>query len=489
MKVGKQVSYIFISVLIAWGCGISQLAAETKNVRVCAPLRALKALGLSELSLVQRSCRCQSYSISTACNSENGEVTFAITNTDSTDRSCNDFSPWMSIGSNTESKGSILESRLRLQRGATTSVTVASGNKPLTVALGYSKKNLKTLFRESVTCGAATSPASLRAAQPGSTEYPGGLTCTIEAAETAECTGAITSVAFYGNYDYQCDYYYGNEAAVLRDSKANTKREYYDPCYQGEPGISFDPYVQYKWSYECLDSDNASVSGSQDNDSTFLEIDLTSPGQGKPTVCEVELEVTLGEETATCTAITNVAPCILDCNGEINGQAIFDACGVCGGNGTSCGQSACDSENIVPSQILVDGSARTLAHLVEKSANLLLRVTKNQKRANMVIELANQARLQTWSNAWSLPNTVFTCDQSNVLCTKVSLRSVIGEIFALGLDLKRLGEFTNRAIIRQTKSKAYKRRAKDLRRKIRFIYSRLVKELDSLPGNHSVCQS
>ena len=52
--------------------------------------------------------------------------------------------------------------------------------------------------------------------------------------------------------------------------------------------------------------------------------------------CKVTLTVTNAGGSATCEAPVSVGTCNKDCAGTINGTKVNDACGVCGGDGSSC---------------------------------------------------------------------------------------------------------------------------------------------------------
>ena len=299
----------------------------------------------------------------------------------------------------------------------------------------------------------------------------GELVCGIEGLTNLACDSGVTSLVYNAQPQPEIcdDYDYPVEAAFIREN----------------------PYeIQYSWSYNCLDSKNATVSSGNDDGTSSLQIDLTAPGEGKPTSCEVSLTVTRGEESVSCSLPAQVSACILDCNNEINGVAIFDACGECGGDGNSCGSKACETQNIAKAQITVDGSARGMARTGTRAANYLAKLVRNRSFLNELLKQMNNFYVQTWIDTWSISSNILTCTSANNLCSSVSLTTQINSVTDFGQSLF---DVANKIIDKIEKRRRIKRGhfrvARKLRRQLNRYYNSFTKEIANIPSSQSVCSA
>ena len=112
------------------------------------------------------------------------------------------------------------------------------------------------------------------------------------------------------------------------------------PCQQEPFSMQLDGSASsgsgplaFSWSTDCL---NGSV---EPSDSATPVLTFTTFNQDMtPVSCSVFLTVVLGEGElrSECSAVVTVSGCQTDCLGVIGGPAVFDECGVCNGDGSSC---------------------------------------------------------------------------------------------------------------------------------------------------------
>jgi len=115
------------------------------------------------------------------------------------------------------------------------------------------------------------------------------------------------------NYGAACD---GYETKIFLNGAAS-----YDPDQNP---------ISFYWSSDCANS--------YFNSTTLANpiLFLSDPGEGIAANCSVTLTVSDGLASDSVTAAIDVPACNIDCFGNPNGSSQVDACGICGGNGTSC---------------------------------------------------------------------------------------------------------------------------------------------------------
>jgi predicted outer membrane repeat protein len=156
------------------------------------------------------------------------------------------------------------------------------------------------------------------------------------------------------------------------------------------------------------------------SDAAVLSAQLSTAVAGK--ACQLDDQRTVvrpkdGNNDKIAVCDIGAVEVVVDCDSVPGGTKIVDACGVCGGDGTSCLAKpevplSCTETNIVNSLIVLDGSAHDLANLT----NALIRITshkggKSQKANKKLHEQANALLNLAWTNTWNIPNKI----QSN--CT------------------------------------------------------------------------
>lgn len=93
-----------------------------------------------------------------------------------------------------------------------------------------------------------------------------------------------------------------------------------------------DESVALHWETDCPDG-NFNDAGISDPILTFR----TYTGDGVPVACGATLTVTYnGSVETSCGASVSVSTCQRDCLGVVNGFAVYDQCGLCNGDGTTC---------------------------------------------------------------------------------------------------------------------------------------------------------
>jgi hypothetical protein len=433
-------------------------------------------------SLLTESCGCALFEVTSRCETSNGQTNTVVRVTRLGEvvpeqvpqtQDCASFPVEVEI----KQQGNVvLNVTTNLVDNAFQEFTVPLVNTPTLVFLNNGSGNSGSLVELELS---NTPECSYRSLSPSDSASPtpprdcgnGELVCGIEGLTNLACNSEVTSLVYNAQPQPEVcdDYDYPVEAAFIQEN----------------------PYeIQYSWSYNCLDSKNATVSSGNDVGTSSLQIDLTAPGEGKPTTCEVSLNVTRGEERVSCSVPAEVSACILDCNNEINGIATFDACGECGGDGNSCGSKACETLNIAKAQITVDGSARGMATTGTRAANYLAKLVRNKSSLNELLKQMNNFYVQTWIDTWSISSNILTCTSANNLCSSVSLTTQINSVTDFGQSLF---DVANKIIDIIGKKRRVKRGhfrvARKLRRQLNRYYNSFTKEIANIPSSQSVCSA
>lgn len=184
---------------------------------------------------------------------------------------------------------------------------------------------------------------------------------------------------------------------------------------------SFDPQqmpLNFTWTTDC-------PNGSFNNPAAVSPILSFTPYNvqtGQPVTCHVQLMVNNEFTGSSCQALVTVNGCEIDCLGNINGNATYDRCGVCNGDGTSC--LGCEDVDVTNLLFILDGNANAQAKLVNRISKLILtnkRASSSSKKlAKRAISDANSLYLQSWSLVWEgIPHLFTTC--ANVeFCVQVN---------------------------------------------------------------------
>jgi len=108
-----------------------------------------------------------------------------------------------------------------------------------------------------------------------------------------------------------------------------------------------------------------------------------------------------------------------DCKGVLNGTAVLDRCGECGGDGKSC--LGCSDVNIKSVQFALDSSALKQKGLVKSTASLLGSVGHKDKTIKKYVTRvkvqADKLYKSNWQLTWSIPQVITTCS-NNIFCAQ-----------------------------------------------------------------------
>ncbi|MCB0333914.1 MAG: hypothetical protein KDD55_10480 [Bdellovibrionales bacterium] len=179
-----------------------------------------------------------------------------------------------------------------------------------------------------------------------------------------------------------------------------------------------------------------------------------------------------GGDNSTCT----------DCAGIINGTTEYDECGVCGGNGSSCIE--CESVDITSQQFQLDGVTQHLKELSNQLVKVLRRASGKSAGFSQYIIEANEAASLGWSSIWSLEqiqqsncSNMILCSESNNVPTienyKGALDTLKGNIDVLAKKLRRKYH--------------RKRKARKIRKEATAQYELGLQEAEQLPTTQQSC--
>ncbi len=191
-----------------------------------------------------------------------------------------------------------------------------------------------------------------------------------------------------------------------------------------------------------------------------------------------------------------------DCDGVPNGDAVEDACGVCGGDGTSCldcpqgidecgicgGDNTsclqCDSIDISPSQFELDGAAQHMNDLVAKGVRALRRATGKSSGFKKLLNTAHEAYLQSWTTIWSFESTQLSNCSSDALC---SLSDNSGKKQAYIGSLETLLQEASKQIRRKLKRSGKRKLANKLWKQAKNQYEIGKIGIENIPDTQEEC--
>ncbi len=116
----------------------------------------------------------------------------------------------------------------------------------------------------------------------------------------------------------------------------------------------------------------------------------------------------------------------LDCKGKPNGKAEIDRCGVCDGDGFSC--IDCEVEDISSLLRALDGGSKVQERLIKRSIQRLLRVdaSSSMRRITRKIEReANTLQNENWTLSWSVDRESVSCTDTVIFCNPNSTSPII----------------------------------------------------------------
>ncbi len=267
-----------------------------------------------------------------------------------------------------------------------------------------------------------------------------------------------------------------------------------DMCDTGELGICEDGY--YNDKCECEREFNPAVEKCDGVDNNCNgEIDETFPLLGDDCSvgedeCSVEGKYICDDDgDLTCDAVFDPADLedcspIIGCDGIPGSDLIFDRCGDCGGDGTSC--DACDSLDITDTIFLLDGGAKEQEALIKNITRPLRRKGKARLRewAKDTRTTAHDLQIKNWVLSWTIPQVVLTCPDTEINCVEVSNEDKLSEYIARSEELRDLGIQAAKRLRRLRKNNRVARRWK---KRVRKQHRENLAQADKVPLVTSSC--
>lgn len=275
--------------------------------------------------------------------------------------------------------------------------------------------------------------------------------------------------------------------------------------------------LSYTWSTDCPNATLSDAGGTIQGHSANLvtEVTLDAEVNNLPSSCTVTASVSDGLKTRQFVAPVTVATCVKDCRGMINGEAQFDICNVCEGDGTSCldcegtpfgsvkvdrcnvcggnGDSClgCDTYDVSRVLATLDTRANQQRRLITRIANLIRSspgsTVKSRRIATLAVVEAKKLEILQWQSLWVGFGASGQVCQNTSFCAQSSNLDLLGNLVNNSDSLRRLA---NRLVSRTSRDGT----ASNLRR-VRWtrlnkkLHSQNVSEIGSLPEAKSFCSS
>lgn len=164
----------------------------------------------------------------------------------------------------------------------------------------------------------------------------------------------------------------------------------------------------------------------------------------------------------------------LDCSGTPFGIAKADTCGVCNGDNSTC--LGCDTTDITLDQITLDHLAKLQEKLIRDIGKRLTTKDKTKKTSNFVKTLlpkVHDLQIRNWTLSWSLPSIIRTCT-NKLVCAELSNAYILDEyrinanqLHTICLDLiTRLKKLKAKTTTFSTKNDSLLKEALDLSNKV-----------------------
>ncbi len=223
--------------------------------------------------------------------------------------------------------------------------------------------------------------------------------------------------------------------------------------------IAQAPFVE--WTTDCP---NAFFSNTK-----ALSPELTFNSEafdGTPTNCTATVTVTDTIDTVSCSTSINVAQCVRDCAGTINGSLRFDECNVCNGDSTTCADctgvpngstniddcGVCDGDNTsclnctaasISSNIAeLDNAALNISTIAKRVRREIIRRVERLSSSQQELYVdAVKSYMEAWGAINNVPLEVQSCE-NQVLCSSTSHASAVStyteSVSVLNRNVKRL---------------------------------------------------
>lgn len=196
------------------------------------------------------------------------------------------------------------------------------------------------------------------------------------------------------------------------------------------------------------------------------------------------------ESTVTAVSTNILNYCSTDCLGVPNGNAVFDRCGVCDGNGESC--LGCISKSISPVQFALDSGAQHQAALTVNALYRYRRVAGSSKTVVRYIakvrKEASELATLNWVTTWSFPGVYVNCTNTD-FCVSTSTTSLSDAYRSNNDALLNLTLDVVKRILRKASLAPQKAAARRVRKFAQELHDLNVTNLATIPNQFSRCSS
>lgn len=175
----------------------------------------------------------------------------------------------------------------------------------------------------------------------------------------------------------------------------------------------------------------------------------------------------------------------VDCFGDPTGDAVKDECGVCGGDGLSCKEVACEEVDITETLFSMDGTSDKHNRFLRRLSRRLAKNSGKKKAAKKLAAQADALYLENWTSTWSLPSVIKSDCQGGLTCVEVSNVGILEQFNANSKGLYVIGK----KLIRKLKRYAGFSRVtrSKLTKKNKKLYDRALGASDQVPVASEQC--
>ena len=182
---------------------------------------------------------------------------------------------------------------------------------------------------------------------------------------------------------------------------------------------------------------------------------------------------------------------IIGCDGIPGSDLVNDACGVCGGDGSTCADLPCESESIFDQIAELDGGVKDQEQLVRSITHILrlecprrrIRLRSREQRIE-----AREVQINSWVEIWTAPTSILTCDLDETadVCVETSHQDIIDEYIAGSERLEAIGRVAARRLRRCIGNVPAQRR---WRKRVRRQHARNLALAQTLPTSTATCNA
>jgi hypothetical protein len=177
-----------------------------------------------------------------------------------------------------------------------------------------------------------------------------------------------------------------------------------------------------------------------------------------------------------------------DCRKVPNGPALLDRCGVCEGDGSSCLE--CQEFDITQTQFELDGGAKDQEKNIISALRDLERIDSSAGTKSFINKLkadAHELQILNWTLSWTLPSVFSSC--TNSFCVQATNAPSLDEYRARSAQLEDLGKKAIARLIKTKRARGVEVNKKDKRLSLRNqkLHENNLKLADTVPVVVSAC--